>query len=144
MFLHCWHFRNFLSFWLFIMWRSRPKLKWPLYHLTSTCLAVFSATSTHILLSWWRVQICSSPLCALILERLWSLWEYDTKNHTEKSNHAETPLKPYWKLYKRSSHWNYHLYYTELCQLVLLFKNINALLLHAPRDYILKLSTLII
>ncbi len=46
-------------------------------------------------------------------EDLKTLWEYDTENHTEKSNHTEKPLKSHWKALekiitlKRSllSHW---------------------------------------
>ena len=43
-----------------------------------------------------------------------TLWEYDTENHTENSNHSEKPLKLHWKaLHKKLalkcslwSHWN--------------------------------------
>ncbi len=27
----------------------------------------------------------------------YTLWDNDTDNHTEKSNHTEKPLKPHWK-----------------------------------------------
>ncbi len=54
-----------------------------------------------------------------------SVWEYDTENHTEKSNHTETPLKPHWEALQKIT-LKFLLYHTEIWQL-LLFKNVNPL-----------------
>ena len=44
------------------------------------------------IMKWYSISTAMKPH---------NLWEYDTENHTEKSNHTEKTLKPHWKVLQK-------------------------------------------